>query len=110
MSKKLLGNGLFESSRMMLPEHKEAFILHQQNLLKKSRPQIDEQEMEQFSRIIAESIQYKEEITLILFAEFKDVELRGIVKKVDHQQKKIKLAQDDNFIWINITDIIDVIL
>lgn len=107
MSKKLQGNGLFESSRMMLPEHKEAFILHQQSLLKKARPQLDDQEKERFSQIISESMQYSKEITLILFAEFDEVELIGTVIKVEQQQKKIKLAQDNNFVWINEADIIN---
>ncbi|KHF36751.1 hypothetical protein CM49_01057 [Paenibacillus sp. P1XP2] len=36
MSKKLQGNGLFESSRMMLPEHREAYIRHQQRLVRRT--------------------------------------------------------------------------
>ena len=110
MSKKLQDNGLFESSRMMLPEHKEAFILHQQNLLKKARPQLDDQEKERLSRLMAESIQCRKKVMLIIFTEFDEVSLSGIVIKVDQQQQKIKLAQNNDFIWINITDIIDVML
>lgn len=107
MSKKLQGNGLFESSRMMLPEHKEAYILHQQSLQKKSRPQIDEQEKERLSQIIAESLQCKKEINLELFGEFDEAEVRGVVTKVDQQLQKVKLTQDDDFVWINVGDIID---
>ena len=33
MSKKLQQNGIFESSRMMLPEHRETYILIRNNLL-----------------------------------------------------------------------------
>ncbi len=109
MSKKLQDNGLFESSRMMLPEHKEAFILHQQSLQKKVRPQLDDQEKDRLSRIITESLYSKKEMTFMLFAEFDESSLSGIVIKVDQQQQKVKLAQVNDFIWINIADIIDVI-
>lgn len=107
MSKKLQGNGLFESSRMMLPEHKEAFIQHQQSLLKKLRPQIDDQEKERLSQIITESLQCRKEVTLILFTNFNEAELRGTVVKVDQHQKKVQLTQNNDFVWINVTDIID---
>lgn len=110
MSKKLQGNGLFESSRMMLPEHREAFIMHQQSLLKKERRQIDDQEKERLSRLIAESMQCRKKVTLVLFTEFNEVELRGIVMKVDQQQNKIRLDQDNDLVWINLADIIDVML
>ncbi|MBP2240772.1 phenylpyruvate tautomerase PptA (4-oxalocrotonate tautomerase family) [Cytobacillus eiseniae] len=109
MSKKLQGNGLFESSRMMLPEHKEAFILHQKSLQKKVRPLIDDQEKERLSQIIFEAMHDRKEVIFVLFEEFNDRELRGIVVKVDQQQKKIQLTQEDTFVWINIADIIDVL-
>ncbi|GIQ64714.1 hypothetical protein PACILC2_32820 [Paenibacillus cisolokensis] len=87
MSKKLQGNGLFESSRMMLPEHKEAYILHQQNLRKNPPPQLDDQEMERISMLIAESMQLRKEVILVLFGEFNVTEITGVVTKIDLQQK-----------------------
>lgn len=109
MSKKLQGNGLFESSRMMLPEHKEAYILHQQNLRKKKRPQIDEQETEHLSQIVAESILDEKEITLVLFGESDETKLTGVITKIDQQQKKVRLTQSNDFVWINVADIISAI-
>lgn len=106
MSRKLQGNGLFESSRMMLPEHKEAYILHQQNLRKNSRPQLDDQETERLSKIVAESMLFRKEVTLVLFGEFDDAKLTGVVTKIDQQQKNIRLAQGNDFVWINTENII----
>ncbi len=48
MSKKLQGNGLWESSRMMLPEHKETIIQHRYEFGRRSRPTIDEQELNEY--------------------------------------------------------------
>lgn len=41
MSKKLTGNGLWESSRMMLPEHREQFLEQRRSLKKHEKPSLD---------------------------------------------------------------------
>lgn len=43
ISKKLEGNGLWESSRMILSEHKERIYQYRVELSKKQRPTLDEQ-------------------------------------------------------------------
>ena len=110
MSKKLQGNGLFESSRMMLPEHREAYHLYKRNLQKKSRPQLDEQELDRISMLITESMQLGKEIVLVLFHEINATERIGIVTKVNLQQKSIRFSENSNedYRWINLSDIIDV--
>ncbi|WP_055107621.1 YolD-like family protein [Paenibacillus ihumii] len=110
MSKKLQGNGLFESSRMMLPEHKEAYIMHQQNLRKNSRPQLDDQEMERISMLLAESMHSKKEVELVLFKEFDVSKLTGIITRIDQQQKSVRLTQRNDFVWVQVVDIIDAVL
>ncbi|GIP32982.1 YolD-like family protein [Paenibacillus sp. J2TS4] len=110
MSKKLQGNGLFESSRMMLPEHKEAYLRLQQNLHKNPRPQLDEQETDRISMLLAESMRFRKEVTLILFGEWDRPELAGVVTKMDQQQKKVRLTQGNDFLWVKIADIIDAVL
>lgn len=107
MSKKLQGNGLFESSRMMLPEHREAYIMHQQNLRKSPPPQLDDQEMERISMLLAESMQLRKEVILVLFGEFNVTEITGVVTKIDLQQKNIKFTHGNDFRWIKVSDIID---
>ncbi|MNJ54969.1 YolD-like protein [compost metagenome] len=106
MSKKLTNNGLWESSRMMLPQHREAHILREKTAGKKERPQIDEQEADRLSRIIAESMLYGQEVTLLVFGQFNETELKGIVTKIDQQRKKIRLIQGHDVFWVSITDII----
>lgn len=91
MSKKLQGNGLFESSRMMLPEHKEAFIRHQQDLAKKQRPLLDDQELERLSRIMAKALSTGSEVTIALFDDFTERKVSGKVTHIDPCARKIKL-------------------
>ncbi|WP_340014636.1 YolD-like family protein [Paenibacillus sp. FSL K6-1318] len=40
---KLEGNGIFESSRMILPEHREAMLRHQKEQQRRGKPIMDEQ-------------------------------------------------------------------
>lgn len=91
----------------MLPEHREAYILHQQNLRKSPPPQLDDQEMERISMLIAESMQLRKEVILVLFGEFNVTEITGVVTKIDLQQKNIKFTHGNDFRWIKVSDIID---
>lgn len=91
MRKKLEGNGLWESSRMMLPEHKAAYVVHQGELSNKAQPLLDEQEVERMARIIAYSLQFQQAITLVTFHEGREREQCGIVTAIDQQLRRIRL-------------------
>lgn len=67
MSKKLELNGLWESSRMMLPQHKESAIRNQRESQRISRPIRDVQEIQQISAVLSLSQMYKKPIELILY-------------------------------------------
>ncbi len=106
MSKKLERNGLWESSRMMLPDHKETYIAHQQQLDKKKRPVLDEQEIEMISYLIAQSMLTGEEIMITVFEEFQEREIIGRVVKVDQQKREIKLDNGVGFQWVKFEHLI----
>lgn len=109
MSKKLQKNGLFESSRMMLPEHKEAYIQHQQNLRKKSRPLLDEQEIEHLSGMISNSMLTGREVKIVSFDEFEEKTVTGKVTKIDQHKRTIKLTNEMGNQLIPFNHIIDVL-
>jgi hypothetical protein len=110
MSKKLRGNGLFESSRMMLPEHKEAYNEHRKHLERQTRPQLDDEEAERIFRILAESMRLRAKAALLLFREEGPSAANGVVVNVDPLRRRIRLAQDGDFRWIDVADIIDAAL
>ncbi len=82
MAKRLEDNGLWESSRMMLPEHKEAILYEAQVAKIRSKPVLDEQEWEIIQTAIAESLHDKTEISLRLYDEYEDLQLIGVVERV----------------------------
>lgn len=108
MTKKLQGNGLWESSRMMLPEHKEAILRSNQQLKSKLRPVLDEQETEGIVRNLSESLRHGREVSLTVYGEFSDERMTGVVKAFDPAIRRICLqgpAEPAGKVWICLEDI-----
>lgn len=105
--KKLEGNGLWESSRMMLPEHKTAIIRQQYEEGRRTRPTLDSQEMELIESSLMESYYDHRTITLRVFDEFEDIEFTGIVTTIHTYRREIKLSiRTGEWEWIRIDDIL----
>jgi len=108
MGKKLEGNGMYESSRMIIPEHATAIRMHGRERNRRTKPELDEQELEIISHAIGESMSTGSEIVLQLFEPFEDKEIRGVVTKIDQQLKRIKVEFADDYDWIKLEDIVKV--
>ena len=100
-SKKLTGNGLWESSRMMLPEHKAALAQYVETAKRRSRIELDEQEYERISYIMNTSLRLRKQISIALFHPFEQLEVIGIVDYIDHSQSRFMVDGE----WFPITDI-----
>ncbi|PWW06254.1 YolD-like protein [Paenibacillus cellulosilyticus] len=83
MSKKLQGNGLWESSRMMLPEHKLELINSAKELKRRAPVELDEHEWEQIERLMMESHQLRHPIELRMYHPYEETKVIGIVDRVD---------------------------
>lgn len=108
MSKKLQGNGLFESSRMMLPEHREAYIQHQQHLIHRSPPLIDPQAEEEMAQVMASSLYSGSAVTITLFGDPEDMRLTGHVLRIDTSRRQIRFEEDEGEgpEWIRLDQIV----
>ena len=83
MSIKLTGNGLWESSRLILPEHKAALAAYLQKSKEKTKPLLDADVIEDIERKIAESLTQRTEITLQMFDLYEDLCVTGVVDRID---------------------------
>jgi len=108
MSKKLQDNGLFESSRMMLPEHKEAIVNYQKGMNKKQRPMLDEQRFEELSHLMFEAVYKNLEVTITVFNPYMDTVITGVIKKIDSSLKQLKMVCGDEEMWIKFIDLLDI--
>ncbi len=107
MSNLLEGNGLLESSRMMLPEHKESIIRHRVGINRKTRPTLDEQRIEELVRTISVSIFTDKEVRIKLFEEYNDKEIVGKIEKITTESRQLKIGFKDTFEWIRLEDILE---
>ncbi|KAA8750080.1 YolD-like family protein [Paenibacillus sp. UASWS1643] len=106
MSSKLAGNGLFESSRMILPEHREAWLEHQAKALEKEKPILDEQEMQLIQGAINDSFHQRLRIQITEFDPIEDKMYEGVVSVVNTVRMEIKLVfPDKDWKYIKIADI-----
>lgn len=92
----------WESTRMMLPEHKEQIIKHRNELHIQSKPILDEQELQEISSAVYSSFIQRTPISLILFDEYENLTIAGIVKRVDSSGNQIQIESE----WIKYEDII----
>lgn len=73
---------------MMLPEHKSAMSTCSKDQHKRSRINLDDKEWEDISRIIAGSLKQRIPIKFKMFHELEDLEVNGIVDRVDQHQSR----------------------
>ncbi len=64
MSKKLEGNGLWESSRIIIPEHKEVYLKLMKDRQRGGKPELDDQEAQLIEQALIESYNTCQPITL----------------------------------------------
>ncbi|UJF32156.1 YolD-like family protein [Paenibacillus hexagrammi] len=104
MSKKLTNNGLWESSRMMLPEHKLRIQEASQVLGKLALPELDEQEQEEIGRQLAAAVSGGTPVELVIYGEYGHRSLRGRIEKTDYLSGRVQLSGE----WIRVRDILGV--
>ncbi|CAM4460947.1 YolD-like family protein [Paenibacillus xylanexedens] len=107
MASKLTANGVYEGSRMILPEHREAYLAEMELQKRRGKPVLDEQEMQLIEEAIFESYQKCRSVTLTVFSPFDDEELRGVITSIDKPNRRVKIERgDEDYSWIKIEEII----
>ncbi|WP_025686519.1 YolD-like family protein [Paenibacillus maysiensis] len=107
MGKKLEGNGLWESSRIILPEHKEAYLKLMTDRQRRGKPELDEQEVQLIEQVLIDSYNSRTAVTLLVFSPFDDEELTGVVTSINTGRREVKLSRgEDDFSWVKLEDII----
>lgn len=103
-------NGLWESSRIILPEFKSAIRLQQQQLKRISKPILDEQEVHIISLVLSQSQMHKKTVQLTLHGEYEPIIISGVVTR--SKQGEFRLDTEDpfsgemNWDWISYSDVL----
>ncbi|UNK20259.1 YolD-like family protein [Paenibacillus sp. N3/727] len=101
--KKLTGNGLWESSRMMLFEHRDAILAKQEQKHKQEHPFLDEQQVEWIAEKLSLAYHNKGAVQLQVFGEYGDYNVTGMVDRIDSFKQRIYIHGS----WIPLCDILE---
>ncbi|WP_019156819.1 YolD-like family protein [Robertmurraya massiliosenegalensis] len=101
MNKLSVGSNMrWESSRIMLPEHKELLIKERKNKNNTMKPTLDEQELEEINIVIYDSLNYTLPIQLSVWKDGYSKTIRGIVSKIDYISKVVSIECDDELMKV----------
>lgn len=101
--KKLTGNGLWESSRMMLFEHRDAIIAKQEEKHRQPHPLLDEQQAERVAEKLSLAYQNKQPVQLTVFGEYGDYNVTGTITRIDPFRQRVFIRET----WIPLADILE---
>ncbi|CQR48202.1 YolD-like protein [Paraliobacillus sp. PM-2] len=99
-------NIMWESSRMILPEHKAILRKHQKEQKKYERPIFDEQQLAQLSEEVSLAFYKQSEVQIETYHPQQSIYLTGEIKKIDQQQQAIKIVNNEMVDWISFNDVL----
>ncbi|WP_100013232.1 YolD-like family protein [Lentibacillus sediminis] len=103
-------NMRWEASRMMLPEHKEVIRRQRQELNKKTKPILDEQELDRLAGLLHDALEYDIAVKIEIFHPYENRWLTGQVEKIAPGQKQMQIITENSLQWITMDDILEVLL
>ncbi|OPG99000.1 hypothetical protein B2I21_07550 [Chryseobacterium mucoviscidosis] len=110
MGKRLGENGYYEGSRLIMPEHRDAFLAQEREQQRRGKPILDEQAIEEIVRALAVSYNEKARIDLVVFNPFEDEPVSGVVIGINQRNNKVNLLLDEDIREISIAEIISAIV
>lgn len=96
-------NMMWESSRIIIPEHREAYLEMIKDNKRKERPVLDEQEIEEITIRLTESLYNDRIVTIKIFDPFETIEITGKVIKLNQNEL---LVDHGKKTWIKYNDIV----
>lgn len=100
------------SSKWVLPEHREALIEDDRSLKRKTKPELDEQEILLIDQSIHNAMQSKGTLILTVFGDYEPKTIIGTVYKFDAIFRMVKisledpLADNDECVWVHMRDVL----
>ncbi|MDO3680657.1 YolD-like family protein [Paenibacillus ehimensis] len=108
MSIKLNGNGMWESMRMMIPQHRERSVQQQREVAKQVRPELTEEEQQELFGQLRASLSNTLEVEITLFDEYENKKIIGIVTGLDPRHQLAKVQTGQSWELIQFCDVIGV--
>lgn len=94
-------NMLWESSRMMLPQHREAALKQQREETRRKRIELDDQEKDQIARFMLTAHKTRQAVRLRMYDEYEDVYVIGVLERIDSLTARFRVDGE----WFYMEDI-----
>lgn len=101
-------NIFWESSRMMLPQHKEQSFEHLGRPERLTKPELTEEEQQEMFEKLKVAKSNTLEVTIKVFGQYEIRYITGIVTGLDQRQRIIKIEADYDWTLIDFHDVIGV--
>lgn len=98
----------WEASRMILPEHREQILQHQQQTNQQQKPILDEQRLDELSQQLLTAVHQKDIVKMTVYSNYCNNSIIGSIKKLDYETKRIQVQQKHDTIWISLSDILNI--
>lgn len=85
-------NLMWESSRMILPEHKEQLLKERRNQELFHMPQLTEEQLQEMDLIIQAAIKQNCSITITYTEKYGPAQFSGKIKKINSQEASLKVS------------------
>lgn len=93
---------------MMLPEHVAMLRELKVSETKKSKPLIDEQQLQEMNKTVHLAIETKSIVAVTYFHKYECREIVGVIKTFDLTSRCIRIVSYENTFTINLGNIIDI--
>ena len=106
---RIIDGNIFEGMRMIIPEHREAMVEQGRQQKRVERPILDQDKLEEMSRLLAEAILNPFAIKVSLYKPFGIETIHITPIKIDQHTRMLKgMDEDGESISILFADILDV--
>ncbi|WP_339234551.1 YolD-like family protein [Paenibacillus sp. FSL R5-0517] len=105
MRSRLKYNGLYDTSRMIMPGHREAWLAQCEQQKRRGKPELDDQEMQRISEVLVDSYNRSSNVELILFNPFFEEPISGVAVGLNSARCEIKMMLED---WVSLAEIVSV--
>lgn len=101
-------NVFWESSRMIIPQHKEAAVRRDRDVVKRTRPELTEEETQEMFGKLAVSKSHTLPVTITVFGAFEDRVITGVVTGLDQRRHIVKIEADYDWQLVDFVDVVRV--
>ena len=101
-------NLMWESSRMMLPEHREQLLEEKRKTKEFQMPILDDNQLEEINRLILQSLEQNQTITITYAELYGPAEFSGWIQKVDTHKEWLKISNEEDTLTLSFKRILQV--